>query len=460
MFPVPTLDEAHEFLIAVHKRHFPDIDVSEMSDAWLELRTKAAAMTDGSAHIEATKADLHPTTATGETQDDWGEFSGLERKGATAARKAFALRIFGVATTPVPDGIVWNHVSGLQYRSQGASVVGAQGYVDLTLAALSKGSATRLNAGETLTMDEPIDDLQEDAELQLALDEEGVDDEQDGAYSARIAQRWQSPPLAGSDADWVRWATEEAGIAAAFTYPIRGGLGTVHIAPLAGGSGAARVLSAPETDELEAVLHTKRPVAMKGMKVLHVVATTQNVELRVTPNGDPKYAFDWDDTAAPTTDPVDFWDAPTRRMQLAADRPETMKAGDRVTFSDGATGRERVIESLDGTDAVILEEDATGDVPTAATTVYSGGPLVQTIRAQVQALFGSLGTANPDASPYGTWEGNLRTEALLDAAGVAGVRKRELVTPGADVAADDPDPATSDEIGLIIAGRILVRWKH
>jgi hypothetical protein len=157
------------------------------------------------------------------------------------------------------------------------------------------------------------------------------------------------------------------------------------------------------------------------------------------------------------------FNAGTRTVQLAAARPASMQANDRIVISDGATGKERVIESLSGADSVVLVADGAGDVPTAgASAIYSGGPLVEPSRRAVQALFDSLGTANPDANRYGAWEGNLRPSAIGRAiTGVRGVLDLgALVAPAATVTASDPAFPNDGTIGLLIAGRILIRKAH
>jgi hypothetical protein len=125
-----------------------------------------------------------------------------------------------------------------------------------------------------------------------------------------------------------------------------------------------------------------------------------------------------------------------------------------------------VIESLSSTDSFVLVADGAGDVPTAGvSTVYSGGPLVQPARLALQALFDSLGTANPDTVRYGPWEGNLRPNAIGRAItgvpGVLDIGTGGLIAPASTVVASDPVSNPIDStIGLLIAGRLLVRKAH
>ncbi|HWU86210.1 MAG TPA: baseplate J/gp47 family protein [Kofleriaceae bacterium] len=463
-FRTPTLDEQHATLIAVSKALQPDIDVSDTSTENLWLLTQAAGVTDNHANVAAAKNDLLPQTASGEMLDRWADLRGVRRKGATPARKAAALRVFGTPTTTVDDGTTFRHVSGLRFKTtNGDELVGPSGYVDCDVVAIDKGSATRLNAGETLTIETPVTGLEDEAELQKDLDEDGEDAEQDGALSPRVVSRFRDPPRGGTRVDYEQWALEIDGIAAAYPYPLRGGNGTVHLAALHAGSGAARILDSVEISDLQALIDAKkRPVSVKGFTVLKVVEEPTDVEVTVLPDGEPEHEFDWDDTTPPV---VLSWNAGTRTLTFATDRPPSMAAGHRIAIDpasgSGGTGAERVIESLSSTDAVVLEADDDGDTPVATDTVYAGGPLVEPIRQAIIGLIDALGTANPDAHRYGTWEGNLRPIKIGSAAGaVDGVLEVAVAVPAATVEASDPAYPDNGEVGLITPGRILVRRAH
>ena len=461
-FDTPTLDESHDFAIALYRALLPELDVSAFSHNWKWTRAQAGAVYGNHAHIHAVKNDVMPDTATGDMADRWGAIRGVRRKTASPASKAQALRFTGTPGTQIPDATPLTHQpSGLQFRTVGPKAIGSTGTVDADVIAIDVGSRTRLGRGEVLTLQQPIAGVQEDAELQLALDQGGDDVELDDDYVPRYLERFQNPPLGGTQSDFVKLATDQAGIAAAFCYPLRAGLGTVDVAPLHAGSGLFRILTSAELAQLFAILNARRPVAMKAFRLLTVVPQTVHVHATVIDDGSIASAFDWDDTAPPT---CLAWTPATRTLQFAGGaRPSSMQAGDRVAISDGATSKERVIESLVGADSVVLVADGTGDVPTAgASTIYAGGPVIEPARRAVQALFDSLGTANPDTHRYGPWEGNLRPNAIGRAlTGVAGVLDLgALIAPTATVVASDlpfPDDGT---IGLLIAGRILIRKAH
>src|SRR5688500_13667065 len=117
-FETPTsIDEAHAFALALSRALLPELDVSEFSHNWKWLRTQAGATFGQHAHTNAVGNDVMPDTATNETADRWGRIRGVERKTASPARKAGALRFSGTPNTPVPDATPLTHVpSGLQFR--------------------------------------------------------------------------------------------------------------------------------------------------------------------------------------------------------------------------------------------------------------------------------------------------------------------------------------------------------
>jgi hypothetical protein len=263
----------------------------------------------------------------------------------------------------------------------------------------------------------------------------------------------------------VQWALAVTGIENAYCYPLRAGIGSVDLAALAAGSGNARLLSGGQIASLFTTISAEIPVGV-AFRVLTVTASTPvDVEYTVLPNGDPSNAFDWDDTTPPT---VLGWTAGTNTLQFTGGtRPPTMQAGQRIVLAPGTsgvtnlTGAERVIQALSGADSVVLTADPTADVPAANMLVYAGGPLVQPIRAAIQALFDSLGTANPDSDRFGTWEGNLRPGAVSRvSSAIAGVLDGTVVSPAATVEANDPVYPDDGTIELLVAGTLLVHQQH
>src|SRR6185295_14370359 len=146
-FKVPDLDELHDLLVEDYGNRLPDDDVSQGSDPWKRLRVDALLGADLHAHIDDAYDQLLPDSATGDRLARLGAIHGVDRKPATAAQKAGALRVYGdeAATVSVGDELV--HKDGTTYQVNSDATVPAAGYVDVDILALSTGSVTRKTAG-------------------------------------------------------------------------------------------------------------------------------------------------------------------------------------------------------------------------------------------------------------------------------------------------------------------------
>lgn len=458
----PSIDDLHVFLIGDFYNQYRDWpggppDVSQNSFNWKWLRTFAAALAGGFANLNALVSDLFPNTAEGALLQEWATVKGLVPQGATGASAPTALLVYGTPTQVVEADQILTSSGGLRFQNTSSNVIGPGGSCLVDIEAIDVGTQTNLSSGEILTFTAPVAGINESAKLAVTLDN-GTDVESDGGLQSRLALRFSSPPRGGAIADYVAWATNVTGIASAYCYPVRRGWGTTHVAALHGGSGTARILGAPEIASLQSTIDSLRPVGMRGFLVIETTSEPENVLYSMIPDGVPDHEFDWDDTTPPT---VSAWD-PTTFTVTFASIPPSLQPGDRIAFSSGATGAERVINTLGspGSNTCTLTVDETGDVPTVSDTAYAGGPLVEPARQAILALINSLGSANPDANRYGTWEGSLDPGEIDSAArSVTGVLRGTVVQPSALVEATDSSyPDTY--VGLITPGRILVVRSH
>lgn len=459
MFQVPTLDDMHAFLIALLEALLPGVSTTRTSTATLWQRTTAAAATDVHAHIDAVQADLLPDTAEGAALDRWGAIVGRPRRGATAARKADALRIVnttgaGVAYT---TGTALVHAeSGLRFAISETGTVPADGSKDVDVVGIDVGAQTRLDAGQVLTFQTPIVGLEEQAVLVLDLDEDGADQERDGDYRARLLARFASPPLGGADTDYEQWSLESAAsIASAYVLAGRAGLGTVDVVALHTGTGTARFLTPTERSTLQAYLAARAP-AGATVRVLETLAQSVAIEIAIQTTGEESYAWDWDD-GTPLV--VSSWTAGTRRLVFSTARPSSLGPGARITINNLTdTGEAHTVESLDGTDAVILAAVPVA-APAALDTVYAASDLSIAVRAKVLEYLDALGPANADGA-YGSWQGSLLPSALTATARQPGVYDVSLISPTTAVDPADPPVPGDHQITVLVPGRVVVRRLH
>lgn len=492
LFELPTLTETWHRMRAVGYAILPSNNWNPRSYHGHRAKFYAAAVTQVIAAIRDMLENLFPTTARDDGGiDRWGNLHGIVRTEATPARKSAAGRVKGLAGTSVPvDQELIHQASGLRYKIENATVVAGSGYIDANIVAIDTGAQTRLDSGEVLEFLSTPPNLTTQVQLVKDLDEGGFDREAFGAYRKRVLDELGEPRAGGTQSDYVKWGLEIAGIANAYAYPNRAGLGTVDVVGLKAGNGSARILSSGELADYVAAIRElapTTPAAGAALRGLEVVEDLQDVELVLTPDGKAANAFHW--TGGPLE--VAAWTVGTRTLEFTTARPATMKAGHTICLKGVAVagsqdGREYKIEALGGAaDEVILEE-VPAVAPAATDLAYSGGPLVTPIRDAIIAhingervyagkgrvptpessiastvglelITEGVGPANP-GGVYGEWLGGIYRGVLgAIAIGKAGVRNYDVITPATDYEADDPEFPGDSEIGLVTPRMVLVR---
>jgi uncharacterized phage protein gp47/JayE len=476
-FRLLTLDGLSDVAVAVARALLPTRDWSRRKPPWKFLRSIAVIATDLQAQLADAMLDLLPDTARGpgpgRPQDmlaRWGNLKRVPRKGATVARGTDAGRVTGTAASTIAAGALLTHeATGQKFMLGGdVTIPASPTYLDVDIVSVSPGSAARLSKGEVLVVDDigSYPGINERIVLVADLDAGGDDAEPDGPYRTRVLDSWSNPPLGGAQNDYVNAALDITGIDAAYSYPNRKGLGSVDLAVLHAGTGSAR---APTSGERTAVLAQiltgtarvwkGKPVGADLSRILVVTTVPVDVELEILPNGEEVNEFDWNDQ---TPLVVAAWTngSNERLMQFTTDRPDSMEAGGTIVVKDLADvgdGALLTIESLSGTDSIVLEA-APSVAPVAGDVVYAGGPLTDPVRDALLDHIDELGTANPDAAPYGAWEANVRPEALeAIARAITGVKTAIADAPVATFEPADPEFPLDDGIELAVPGRVIVR---
>lgn len=457
---IPTLAELFARLLADGRARLPGADWSRGSDNWKRLRIWAGASIGLYHHVKVSFDQLLPDTAEGVWLDRIGAIWDVARRGATPARKADALRVTGTVATAITTGEQLVSDSGLRYQVNENATVGALGYVDVDVVAVDTGAATRLDAGATLTFVSPPAGITAKAVLQLDLDEDGEDQESDGAYRERILNRIGLGSAGGNANDYRQWALASAAtIATAYVYPNRAGRGTVDIAALHAGSGTARLLTAAERTALKDYIGAIRPVATRGLRVLEVTTRAEDIEVLFSLLPGSGNAWDWDDSTPLT--PASH-DQALRQITMAADLPADIDIGDRICFKN-TDGQLYTIEDIPAADTIqtsVEVSDIGAGVIVTDHSAYAGGDLSRPLRDAVIAHVASFGPAIGDAG-VGDWFDALKPSRLVGAlyVDVPGVYDVDVSTPAATVTPEDPAYPSDDSIELIIHGAVLVRRK-
>lgn len=455
-FVIPSFDEVRTLLLAAMSGRFPNANLNQRSSLYKMISAFALAATDVNYNLSQVQLDLMPDTAEGDFLRRWATIYGLTPKGASTSAATAGLRVFGDVAAIIPNNEPMIHPpSGLLFETRSAGAVAASGFADVDVASTSTGVQTNLEVGQELQFLTTPTGLEANARIVVEMTS-ATDQELDDALRERLLNRIGQPAAGGNRNDYEQFLLAAAPyVATGYVYPGRNGLGTVDLAALKSGSGSTRALDAGERNEVFLSVDAERPVSAT-IRVLDTVAASQDVEVTVVPENDPQYAFDWDDSVGLQ---VLLYTSATRTLQFNIDRPASMAVGDRIIVrsTTGSTGKEYVIESFVSTDSVVITEShaegwVTGD------DVYSGSPITAGIRDGIIALFDALGPANPDAIGYGPWEGNLRISTLFETVQLAtGVLDSTIVTPVANVEANDPAFPANSTIEFLVPGEIIVR---
>lgn len=457
-FQVSTLDAIHQEILADFSNRFPDADTSRYKHNWKWWRTAALATLPLHHHIETVYEDLLPDGAADAKLDRLGKIYGVARKGATVVKKADSLRLVGTAGATFTSGTQLVHRDGTLYQLDESGTIPVAGYLDVDVISIDTGTSTQKQRGQTLTFVSTPSGIQSIAELQLDLDEGGLDRETNGAYRVRILDKIAFPGMGGNRHDYEAWLLEIPGIDTAYCYPLRQGLGSVDVAALHGGSGTARLLSPTEITEAQAYVDERRPVSVADFRVLTVVAENVDIEILISPIEDG-YAFDWDDTIPLA---VSSFNAGTRVLKFTATRPGDILVKDRLVYKATGTrndGSELVVEALgpaaDEVTVAALTSAQAAAPPVAGNAVYSGGPLVAPVRAAILAHVDSLGPGK-GVHGRGTWDDTLRLGMIYrEALATLIVREVTIVSPGANVVPANIPPAST--VGLVVPRQVIVR---
>jgi uncharacterized phage protein gp47/JayE len=468
-YKIPSLGEIIDAMTRDFANRFPNANIARKSDNWLRVGNQAVTAALVHRHVRVIDRDLWPDTASGDELERHAAIRGLDRRPATPAKKANALRLTGTLASAFTLGDLLTHASGLRFQLNESGTIPAALFIDVDVIAVDVGAQTRLAAGETLTFSSPPGGINAKAVLQLALDEDGADEESDGELQTRVLDKIAEPGMGGNAEDFREWAKELAGIFEAYAYPLRQGLGSVHVAALKNGTGAARILSGAENAALLAHLEVERPIGYEDCEVLTVAAEPQNIEVAVLELDG--FEYDWDDTVPLV---VSSWTSGTRTLKFTTARPSDMQVGDRVVYKRVTatvnSGKAHTIEGFGAADEVVLKDDAelATSPPVATNSVYAGGALTEPVRLAIQAHVDSLGpgrvdSADPtkDFSAPNTsyWEGSLRPSRILGAAqSVEGTVDTDVIVPAAVVNPTNAAPALA--VGLATAAQIIVRAKH
>lgn len=210
----------------------PEAATGADSDYAIRANAVAAAIEGLYQHQQWLTRQILPDTADPDFLERWASLYGITRKPAAAA--AGTINFSGTAGSAIAIGTEAKTASGVAFVTTAAGVVGGGGTVTLSAQASVPGVAGNQAAATALTLTAaPAGVL---SQASIATMTGGADVETDSGLLARLLTRIQQPPHGGAAHDYVAWALEVAGVANAYVYPLRRGLGTVDVVIVTTGS--------------------------------------------------------------------------------------------------------------------------------------------------------------------------------------------------------------------------------
>jgi uncharacterized phage protein gp47/JayE len=146
------------------------------------------------------------------------------RKSATFASGTVEFEADRAMTVPV--GTLLNGANAISYQTVTEAIIGSTGLGDADAVALTAGTVGNLPQGDALAVVDPPPGI---TGVTLSSDMTGgVDDETNEQLRERVLFRIQNPPMGGSEADYLRWATAVPGVTRAWASPEQG-VGTITV---------------------------------------------------------------------------------------------------------------------------------------------------------------------------------------------------------------------------------------
>lgn len=171
---------------------------------------------------------LFVTTAAEEYLDEHALKWGKTRRQPTHSKGTATAT--GVDGTNIPVGTLWQDANGSEYEVQTLVIVAA-GVAVMSLKSVETGVDKNIEEGETLTISQPLDGLENEALVDAGGLAGGESLEEDEPLRERVLLRIQTPSTGGNENDYKQWAfdTPGLGVTRVWVFGNFSGPGTVAI---------------------------------------------------------------------------------------------------------------------------------------------------------------------------------------------------------------------------------------
>lgn len=270
---LPTLDDIAMGILRDTRNQLPDASIASDSDNAVRANATASALSGLYQFGAWVLRQAFPDTA----DPDWlvmhARLRGLSRKAAVAA--SGTIQLTGKAGTVLKSGIQWRPEGGVLYQTTTPGTVTAAGTLTLPVRAMTPGIMGNLSPGTRGALTSAPEGM--DSTVSVITLTGGSDTESDPALLARLLDVLRQPAAGGNAHDYKVWAESVGGVAGAWVYPLRRGLGTVDVVITATGG-------LPSADTVRAVqtyIDRVRPVTAKDCQVLAPAIMTVEIAVSV-----------------------------------------------------------------------------------------------------------------------------------------------------------------------------------
>ncbi len=270
-------EDLRQEILTDYANQIPGADVSAGSDIYVKACALASALWGIYQQQKWVVRQIFPTSADSAELERHASLRGLSRNPASKASGTVTLT--GTNGVVVNAGLSLKTAEGVYFTTTAGGTV-ANGILDVAASAKEGGISGNIAAASALTVQDPPAGVASGASAKTAFTG-GEDKEPDAALLARLLDVLRQPPAGGNAGDYKAWALEVSGVAEAYVFPLRFGLGSVAVVPLVSGSGSGRIPSQAVVDAVKTHLDAVRPVTVKIFQVLAPTAHPQAVTATV-----------------------------------------------------------------------------------------------------------------------------------------------------------------------------------
>lgn len=233
-------------------------------------------------HLDFLSRQLFPDTSEDEYLLRQAALFGLTPNDAGFA-KATATTT-GTNGTVISAGHILQRTDGAEYTTD-ADVTVSGGTATLAVTSSLAGADQSLDVGMTLTFQSPVTNVAATATVATDV-QDGADQETIDALRVRLTARMSEPASGGSDADYIEWAKEIAGVTRVWVSDQEFGPGTVVVRFVRDNDGTGPTDFIPDIGEVAAVqtfIDSVKP-AHATVTVIAPVATAFDVNVHIVPD--------------------------------------------------------------------------------------------------------------------------------------------------------------------------------